>query len=32
MDPSFLEAILPGALRVTVSEGQTVRQDLRIGK
>ena len=32
MDPSFLEAILPGALRVTVTDGQTVRQDLRIGK
>jgi hypothetical protein len=32
MDPSFLEAILPGALRVTVGDGQTVRQDLRIGK
>jgi len=32
MDPSFLEAILPGAIRVTVGDGQTVRQDLRIGK
>jgi hypothetical protein len=30
MDPAFLEAILPGAVRVTVSDGATVRQDLRI--
>ncbi len=32
MDPAFLEAILPSAVRVTVKDGETVRQDLRIGR
>ncbi|HXT70606.1 MAG TPA: carboxypeptidase-like regulatory domain-containing protein [Vicinamibacterales bacterium] len=32
MDPAFLEAILPNAVRVTVGEGQAVRQDLKIGR
>jgi hypothetical protein len=31
-DPAFLEAILPGAIRIAVPEGRTVRQDLRIGR
>jgi hypothetical protein len=31
MDPAFLEAILPSAVRITVGDGQTVRQDLKIG-
>jgi len=31
-DPAFLEAILPGAIRVTVGQGERRRQDLRIGK
>jgi len=31
-DPEFLESILPGAIRVTIAEGETKRQDLRIGK
>jgi hypothetical protein len=32
MDPAFLDAILPGAIKVTVQDGQTVRQDIRIGR
>ena len=32
MDPAFLEAILPSAVRVTIKDGEIVRQDLRIGK
>ncbi len=32
MDPGFLESLLPSAIRVTVGEGQAVRQDLRIGR
>ncbi len=32
MDPGFLEAILPSAVRVTVRDGEIVRQDLRIGR
>jgi hypothetical protein len=31
-DPMFLEAIVPGAIRVTIGRGQTVRQDLQIGR
>jgi carboxypeptidase family protein len=31
-DPAFLEAILPGAIRIAVAEGETRRQDLRIGR
>ncbi|HUF48499.1 MAG TPA: carboxypeptidase-like regulatory domain-containing protein [Vicinamibacterales bacterium] len=31
-DPAFLEAILPGAITVTVADGETLRQDLRIGR
>lgn len=30
-DPAFLEAIVPSAMRVSVAEGETRRQDLRIG-
>ncbi len=29
-DPAFLEAILPGAIRIAVAEGETRRQDLRV--
>ena len=28
----FLEALVPAAVRVTLIEGKTTRQDLRIGK
>jgi hypothetical protein len=31
-DPAFLEAILPGAIRIAVPDGRTVQQDLRIGR
>lgn len=31
-DPAFLEAILPSAIRITVSAGEARRQDLRIGR
>ena len=31
-DPEFLESILSGAIKITVGEGETKRQDLRIGK
>jgi hypothetical protein len=30
-DPGFLETLLPMALRITIGEGETRRQDLRIG-
>jgi hypothetical protein len=30
-DPTFLDTLLPMALRVTIGEGETRRQDLRIG-
>ena len=29
-DPAFLEAIVSGAIRVTVGDGQVVQQSLRI--
>lgn len=32
MDPALLEAILPSAIRITIKEGETVRQDLKIGR
>ena len=31
-DPAFLEALLPGAIKVSIGHGETRRQDLRIGK
>jgi hypothetical protein len=31
-DPAFLEAIVPGAIRVTIGRGQTIRQDLQVGR
>jgi hypothetical protein len=31
MDPAFLEPILPSAIKVTVREGEVLRQDLKIG-
>jgi hypothetical protein len=31
-DPAFLEAILPSAIRISIAEGETKRQDLRIGR
>ena len=31
-DPAFLEAILPSAIRITVSAGEARRQDLKIGR
>lgn len=30
MAPAFLDAILPGAIRITVKDGETVRQDIQI--
>ena len=30
MDPAFLDAILPSAIRITVKDGETVRQDIQI--
>jgi hypothetical protein len=30
-DPAFLEALLPGAIKVSIGTGETKRQDLRIG-
>ena len=32
MDPAFLEAVLPSAIRVTVKDGETLRQDLKIAR
>lgn len=32
MDPAYLSAILPGAIRLAVKDGETVRQDLKIGR
>lgn len=32
MDPAFLEAIVPSAIRVTVRDGEILRQDLRVGR
>jgi hypothetical protein len=31
-DPAFLEAIVPGAIKVTIGRGQTIRQDLQVGR
>jgi len=31
-DPAFLEALVQGAIRITLAEGETRRQDLRIGR
>ena len=31
MDPAFLEPILPSAIKVTIREGEVLRQDLKIG-
>ena len=30
MDPAFLDAILPGAIRITVKDGETVRQNIQM--
>jgi hypothetical protein len=32
LKPSFLEQLVPAAIKVTVPEGSRVRQDLRIGR
>ena len=31
-DPAFLEAILPSAIKITVTAGEVRRQDLKIGR
>ena len=30
-DPAFLQALVPGAMRITIADGQHVTQDLRLG-
>ena len=31
-EPAFLQELIPASVRITIAEGQTIRQDLRIGR